>query len=88
MKWIDVADAARRLSTLLEVVAAHGAPFEIVHGEDVLARIVPVTKRETAKITELDELFRCIPRLGAEEALKFDADIRSIRGDAANMRER
>lgn len=82
MERISATEAARNLSDILNRVRYQGASFEIARGNEVVARIVPATPPRTVKVADLDKLFASLPKLGLEDAERFEEDLRSIRREA------
>jgi prevent-host-death family protein len=74
MEQVNVTQAARQLSDLLNRVAYQGASFELTRGGRRIARLVPVGPSKTVKISELNDIFARIPKLG-EDADNFERDI-------------
>ena len=78
---ITEAEAARDLTGMVERVRSEGATFEIVRGEDVVARLVPPPS-EPSKIgtmAGLLEAMRKFPPLSPEESAAFEKDLADIR---------
>lgn len=82
MERISATEAARNFSDILNRVRYQGASFEIARGNEVVARIVPAAPPRTVKVAALDELFTKLPKLGPEDAERFEEDLRSIRREA------
>jgi antitoxin (DNA-binding transcriptional repressor) of toxin-antitoxin stability system len=74
MEQVNVMQAARRLSDLLNRVAYQGASFELIRGGRPIARLVPARPAKTVKVSELNDIFARIPKLG-DDADAFDRDI-------------
>ena len=72
---ISATDAARRFSDVLNQVRYQGAEFDIVRGNEVVARLVPAAPPGGVALDRLDELVRSLPRLGPREARLFALDI-------------
>ena len=72
---ITATDAARRFSDVLNQVSYQGAEFDIVRGNEVVARLVPAAPPGGVALDRLDELARSLPRLGPSEAARFARDI-------------
>lgn len=72
---ITATDAARRFSDVLNQVRYQGAEFDIVRGNEVVARLVPSAPPDGVALDQLDELVRSLPRLGPREAERFALDI-------------
>jgi antitoxin (DNA-binding transcriptional repressor) of toxin-antitoxin stability system len=72
---ITATDAARSFSDVLNQVRYQGAEFDIVRGNEVVARLVPAAPAGGVALNQLDELVRSLPRLGPLEAERFALDI-------------
>jgi antitoxin (DNA-binding transcriptional repressor) of toxin-antitoxin stability system len=72
---ITATDAARSFSDVLNQVRYQGAEFDIVRGNEVVARLVPAAPAGGVALDQLDELVRSLPRLGPREAERFALDI-------------
>ncbi len=78
MEKINVTSAARNLSELINRVAYQGASFELKRGGKSVARLVPAGPAKQVKISDLNDLFMCLPRLN-EDAEAFVQDIDDMR---------
>lgn len=78
MEKINVTSAARNLSELLNRVAYQGASFELRRGGKSIARLVPAGPAKQVKVSDLNDLFACLPHLD-EDADAFVRDIDEIR---------
>jgi prevent-host-death family protein len=74
MEQVNVTQAARQLSDLLNRVAYQGASFELTRGGRRIARLVPAGPSKTVKVSELNDIFARIPKLG-EDVDTFERDI-------------
>jgi len=74
MKQVNVTQASRRLSDLLNRVAYQGASFELTRGGRRIARLVPAGPSKVVKVSELNALFARLPALG-DDAEAFERDI-------------
>jgi prevent-host-death family protein len=74
MEQVNVTQAARRLSDLLNRVAYQGASFELTRGGRRIARLVPAGPPKHVKVSELNDIFARIPKLG-DDAEAFERDI-------------
>jgi prevent-host-death family protein len=71
---VNVTQAARRLSDLLNRVAYQGTSFELTRGGRRIARLVPAGPSKTVKVSELNALFARLPSLD-DDAEAFERDI-------------
>jgi prevent-host-death family protein len=71
---INVTQAARQLSNLLNRVAYQGASFELTRGGRRIARLVPAAPAKHVQVSELNALFARLPALG-DDAEQFERDI-------------
>ena len=77
---ITQAEAARDLTGILERVRAHGVSFEIVRGDQVVARLGPPPAiAKVCAVEQFVEMWKRMPRLDPEDAAQFDADLIAIR---------
>jgi prevent-host-death family protein len=74
MEQVNVTQAAGQLSDLLNRVAYQGASFELTRGGRRIARLVPADAAKRVKVSELNDLFASIPKLG-DDAAVFERDI-------------
>jgi prevent-host-death family protein len=63
MEQVNVTQAARQLSDLLNRVAYQGASFELTRGGRRIARLVPAGPPERVKVSELNAIFARLPKL-------------------------
>ena len=75
MERINVTQAVRRFSDLLNRVLYQGASFELERGNKVIARISPAGPPRRIPVQDLNELFDSLPRLGEDaEAWQEEQD--------------
>jgi len=74
MEQVNVTQAARQLSDLLNRVAYQGASFELTRGGRRIARLVPAGPPKRVKVSELNDIFARVPKLG-DDADAFERDI-------------
>jgi prevent-host-death family protein len=74
MEQVNVTQAARQLSDLLNRVAYQGASFELTRGGRRIARLVPAGPPKRVRVSELNDIFAHIPKLG-DDADAFERDI-------------
>ena len=72
---ITATEAARSFSDVLNRVRYQGAEFDIVRGNEVVARLIPAAPTGGVDLNRLNELVRTLPRLGPREAERFAHDI-------------
>jgi antitoxin (DNA-binding transcriptional repressor) of toxin-antitoxin stability system len=82
MNRISATNAVRNFSNLINRVRYQGASFEIEHGNEVIARIIPAVPSATLSIADLDEQWEQLPRLNHEDADLFEASIHELRQNA------
>ena len=75
MDEINVTQAARNLSELLNRVAHQGASFELTRGGKRIARLVPSGPPKEVKVGDLNALFDRLPRLDSDDVDAFERDI-------------
>lgn len=75
MEEINVTQAARNLSELLNRVAYQGVSFELTRGGKRLARLVPSGPPTEVKVADLNGLFDRLPRLEPDDIEAFLLDI-------------
>jgi len=78
MERINVTQAARQFSELLNRVAYQGTSFELERNHRVIARLTPVSAPRRVAVADLNRLFAELPRLG-EDAEAFAEDLEAIR---------
>lgn len=78
MERINVTQAARNFSDLLNRVYYQGVSVELERNNKVIARIVPVPRPDEGKPKTLSEILASLPRLG-DDAEAFAEDVMSIR---------
>lgn len=75
MEEINVTQAARNLTALVNRVARQGASFEPTRGGRPIARLVTPNPSEEVKVLELSALFARLPRLDPDDIDAFEQDI-------------
>lgn len=83
VKRISATHAARNFSDLINRVRYQGTSFDIERGNEVIARIVPVSVPSTLSIAELSVLWAQLPRLDQEDAALFEESLSNIRESAS-----
>jgi len=78
MERIDVTQAARQFSDILNRVYYQGISFELERNNRIVARLVPATAPAIVMVSELNRLFAELPGLD-EDAEAFAVDVQSIR---------
>ena len=78
MEEINVTNAARNLSELLNRVAYQGASFELTRGGKSIARLVPAGPAKQLRVSDLNSLFARLPCLD-EDGDAFARDLEEIR---------
>jgi antitoxin (DNA-binding transcriptional repressor) of toxin-antitoxin stability system len=79
MDKINATEAARRFSDILSRVSYQGASFEIVRGNRVVARVLPVAPASPLKAEDLNQFFAGLPPLEDDDRERFAEAIESIR---------
>jgi antitoxin (DNA-binding transcriptional repressor) of toxin-antitoxin stability system len=74
MEQVNATQAARQLSDLLNRVSSQGVSFELTRGGHRIARLVPAPSPKALKVSELNDLFARLPRLG-DETEAFEREI-------------
>ena len=78
MERVNVTQAVRQFSDMLNRVFYQKASFELERGNKVIARITPVPSESPLKVKDLNKLFSELPRLG-EDAEELAKELRDIR---------
>ena len=78
MERINVTQAARQFSDLLNRVAYQGASFELERNHRVIAHLTPVSMPRQVAVADLNRLFAHLPRLD-EDAENFAETLESVR---------
>jgi len=78
MEKINVTQAARQFSELLNRVAYQGVAFELQRGGRPVARLVPAMPPGRIAVASLNDFFAGLPSLGNDEQV-FLQDIESVR---------
>ena len=74
MERINVTQAVRKFSDLLNRVFYQGTSFELERGNRVIARICPVSQESQIKVRDLNRFFAKLPTLGKDTA-SFSEDL-------------
>ena len=85
---LTATEAVRRFSEILNLVRYQGKSFEIVRGNEPVARIVPSRAPRSVKATVLRKLFADLPKLDADELESFGNDLREVREAAGSPQDR
>ena len=75
MERINVTQAARNFSDLLNRVYYQGVSVELERGNKVVARLVPVLPVPSVPAKDLEGLFASLPKLG-DDAQSFAEDVK------------
>ena len=86
MERINVTQASRQFSDLLNRVFYQGASFELERGNKVIARLCPAAAPGRVAVRDLNHLFAKLPRLN-EDAESFAKDLEEIRKAALPERD-
>ena len=78
MERINVTQAVRQFSDLINRVFYQGASYELERNNRVVARLSPAGPARGVKVGALNELFAGLPRLG-EDADRFARDVEEAR---------
>ncbi len=78
MERINVTQAARNFSDLLNRVYYQGVSVELERNNKVIARIVPVKPAGTLQAKDLNAFFASLPKLG-DDAEAFAEDVLRVR---------
>jgi len=68
---------------LVRHVACERIIVELFEGQRPIAMLVPIERRKT--MAELDAALRLLPRLGADDATSFEADIQEVRASMSEL---
>lgn len=75
---MNLADAEKNFSKLVNKVYAEGISVDLERDDKVIARLTPAEPRSPLTIGELNEFLRKLPSLG-EDAAEFIKDVRAVR---------
>ncbi len=78
LERINVTQASRQFSDLLNRVFYQGASFELERGNRVIAKLCPASAPREVAIRDLNRLFAELPKLN-EDAEPFAQDLDAIR---------
>jgi prevent-host-death family protein len=78
MERMNVTQAARNFSDLLNRVYYQGVSVELERNNKVIARIVPVSRADEAAPRTLSAILASLPKLG-DDAEAFAEDVLSVR---------
>lgn len=78
MERINVTQAVRKFSDLINRVFYQGTIFELERGNKVIARIYPVSSESPVKVKDLNRFFNELPPLG-EDSASFSEDLANAR---------
>jgi antitoxin (DNA-binding transcriptional repressor) of toxin-antitoxin stability system len=79
LRTITATEASRSFSNILNKVNYQGESYQIKRGKEIIAKIIPVGRKQTLKIKALNELFKHLPQLNEEDKNDFASDIQTIR---------
>ncbi len=82
MEKVNVTQAARQFSDLLNRIFYQGVSFELERGNKTIARLCPVAAPRQVAVRDLNRLFAALPHLN-EDAESFDQDLDAIRKAAS-----
>lgn len=86
MERINVTQAARRFSDLLNRVFYQGVSFELERGNRVIAKLCPASASRRVAVRDLNRLFAELPKLN-EDVEPFARDLDTIRKAALPERD-
>ena len=78
IKHISATEAARNFSDVLNQVHYRDTSFAITRGQNVVAKLMPITKQGIS-LSELEDLMRRLPALGEQEVKTWHKSIRLLR---------
>ena len=81
MTKVTATEAARQFSELINRVKYKGQSFEIVRGNEVVARILPADPSSPIRGEDLNLFFANLPSLPAEDLDDFEKDLKDIRNE-------
>ena len=79
MTKVTATEAARQFSELMNRVKYQGQSFEIVRGNEIVARILPAVPSSPIRAEELNAFFASLPSLVSEDVDDFEKDLKAIR---------
>lgn len=82
MQRINVSDAARDFSELINRVCTQGVSIELERDNRVIARITPAGPVSPLKVGDLNAFLESLPKLG-DDAAAFADDLQAIRREFA-----
>jgi len=80
---ISVTQLARNLADVVNRVVYRGEEFIVLRGNRPVAELTPAPRGR--RVSELPGVLAALPRLGADEADRFAADLATARGDADRL---
>lgn len=77
---ISATEASRTFSVILNKVHYQGEHFDIKRGKEIIAQIIPVAhKKASMKVIDLNNFFKHLPSIEADDQIAFEKDIEQIR---------
>ena len=77
---ISATEASRTFSVILNKVHYQGEHYDIKRGKEIIAQIVPVAhKKASMKVMDLNEFFKHLPTIDADDQVAFEKDIELMR---------
>ncbi len=83
---VTATEAARQFSELMNRVKYQGQSFEVIRGNEIVARIVPAGPASPVRVSDLGNLLAQLPALDEGDAATFERDLAEIR-DATGREE-
>lgn len=75
-RLIKDTEVAKQIWEILNQVQTPAIRFDVMHGSERVARIVPATPSRHTTLAELDQLFATLPRLDEDDVEAFEQDIK------------
>lgn len=79
MTKVSATEAARQFSEIINRVKYLGQSFEVVRGNEIVARITPADPVSGMQLGQLKEFIELLPSMSLEESLSFEDDLKRIR---------
>jgi antitoxin (DNA-binding transcriptional repressor) of toxin-antitoxin stability system len=82
MTKVSATEAARQFSDIMNRVKFQGQSFEVMRGNEAVARIVPAGPSSPVQVKDLNAFFRNLPSLDSGDLDNFEQDLAMIRSQA------
>lgn len=81
MTKVSATEAARQFSELMNRVKYQGQSFEVMRGNEAIARIVPVGPSSSVQVKDLNAFLGTLPLLVSDDIDSFEQDLAAIRSE-------